>query len=77
MINTVILGSGIAGIGACYKLNGKAIIFEKNDRYGGLLDNFTINGFRFDYAIKLSFAKEKKLEKFLIKHHIYHICRLL
>lgn len=56
---TVILGAGIAGIGAGYKLGEKAVLYEKRDRYGGLCDNFTIGGFRFDYAVHLSFAKEE------------------
>lgn len=54
----VILGAGIAGIGAGYKLGKNAILYEKRERDGGLCDNFTIDDFRFDYAVHLSFAKE-------------------
>lgn len=57
--NTVILGAGIAGIGAGYKLGEKATIYEKRDRYGGLCDNFIVDGFRFDYSVHLSFATEE------------------
>lgn len=57
--NFVILGAGIAGIGAAYKLGNSAVIYEKRKRYGGLLDNFSVNGFRFDHAVHLSFANEK------------------
>lgn len=54
-----ILGAGIAGIGAGYRLGSEAIIYEAKSRYGGLLDNFVVEGFRFDQAIHLSFANEK------------------
>lgn len=43
--NIVILGAGIAGIGAGYKLGKSATLYEKRNRYGGLCDNFTLNGF--------------------------------
>lgn len=56
--NIVILGAGIAGIGAGYKFGKSATLYEKRKRYGGLCDNFTVGGFRFDYAVHLSFATE-------------------
>lgn len=60
--NVIIIGSGIAGLGASYKLNSKGIpniILEKDDTYGGLCSNFTIaGGFRFDRFVHLSFSKE-------------------
>ena len=49
--STVILGSGISGISAGYhlkKAGEESVIFEKNDDWGGLCGNFTIDGFRFD-----------------------------
>jgi protoporphyrinogen oxidase len=55
----IILGAGIAGIAASYELkqnNIDSLILEKNSSWGGLLDNFTIDGFRFDKFIHLSFA---------------------
>ena len=65
-----ILGSGISGIGAAYKLlksNISSQIFEKNNRWGGLIDNFSIKGFRFDKFIHLSFAKEKSVNDVFFK----------
>lgn len=59
MDKIVILGAGIAGIAACYhaKTNGKdATCFEKNSTVGGLVGNFTVQGFRFDNAIHMSFT---------------------
>ncbi|MBK5262265.1 MAG: NAD(P)-binding protein [Peptostreptococcaceae bacterium] len=57
----IILGAGISGLGAGYKLGDKAQIFEMRDRIGGLCDNFLINGFRFDYAVHLSFTKNPQV----------------
>lgn len=55
----VVLGAGVAGIGAGYRLGDAAVIYEARERYGGLCDNFTVDGFRFDTAVHLSFAKEE------------------
>jgi protoporphyrinogen oxidase len=63
---TVILGAGIAGISAAYhlqKAGSKPVIYEAAPRAGGLLDNFTIDGFRFDNAIHLSFASEPEVRE--------------
>jgi len=60
----VVLGAGISGISAAYhakKIGIKAIVYEANERSGGLLDNFTIEGFRFDNAVHLSFATEPEV----------------
>jgi len=51
----VILGAGIAGLGA-YAANNNREIFEAEDSAGGLCDGFAINGFRFDKAVHLSFT---------------------
>ncbi|MDP2761379.1 MAG: NAD(P)-binding protein [Sideroxyarcus sp.] len=62
----VILGGGIAGISAAYhakKLGMKAVVYENSSRAGGLLDNFSIDGFRFDNAIHLSFATEPEVRE--------------
>ncbi|MCA0754959.1 NAD(P)-binding protein [Paenibacillus sp. N4] len=59
MNEIVILGGGVAGLSAAYhaRLSGKsAVIFEAQSYWGGLLDNFVIDGFRFDRAIHLSFT---------------------
>lgn len=60
-IDTVILGAGIAGLGAALaarRQDRRAVIFEARHRTGGLLDNFEVDGFRFDHAVHLSFATE-------------------
>ena len=61
-----ILGAGIAGLGAalrCRELGLDYAVYEKSSRAGGLLDNFQIDGYRFDHAVHLSFATEKKVRK--------------
>ncbi|WP_016675349.1 NAD(P)-binding protein, partial [Yersinia pestis] len=63
-INTVILGAGVAGLGAALKareVNIEYEIFEAKASAGGLLDNFVIDGYRFDNAVHLSFATEEKV----------------
>lgn len=62
MSQTVILGSGISGVSAGHHLekNGdKVVIYEKNNDWGGLCGNFTINGFRFDKFVHFSFAQNE------------------
>lgn len=61
----VIIGSGIAGISAGYHLennNEQVIIYEKDDDWGGLCANFTIDGFRFDRFIHFTFADDEYIK---------------
>jgi protoporphyrinogen oxidase len=62
-----VLGGGIAGISAGYHLNELGLenkVFEKRARWGGLLDNFTINDeYTFDYFVHLSFTKSEIVKK--------------
>lgn len=65
-MHTIILGAGISGLGAGYSLaqNGNnPIILEKDETYGGLCGNFTIEGFRFDRFVHFSFTKDEKVNK--------------
>lgn len=60
--SVVILGAGIAGLGAAQKakhMNLSYKVYEKGEEAGGLLNNFQIGDFRFDNAVHLSFAEEK------------------
>lgn len=60
----IVLGGGITGITAAFfaRQRGKeAVVFEMMPRAGGLVDNFTVDGFRFDNAVHLSFAKEQEV----------------
>ena len=63
-IENLVLGAGIAGLGSGYELKRnkrECLILERNSSYGGLLDNFTIDGFRFDKFIHLSFTKSEEV----------------
>ena len=58
-MGTIILGSGISGISAGYHLKRKGedvVIYEKDNDWGGLCSNFTIDGFRFDKFVHFTFA---------------------
>lgn len=59
MKDIAILGSGISGLSAAWSLNEKGLkttVFEKDSSWGGLCDNFVIDGFRFDRFVHLFFA---------------------
>jgi protoporphyrinogen oxidase len=63
-VDIAILGAGIAGLGAALKAREtgrEAVLFEARTSAGGLLDNFTIDGYRFDLSVHLSFATEPKV----------------
>lgn len=70
MDKIVILGAGIAGISACYhaNANGKnATCFERSSIIGGLVGNFTVQGFRFDKAIHMSFTSNEYVKSIFEK----------
>ena len=65
-VDVLILGGGIAGLGAALRareLGRQAVVFEARERAGGLLDNYTVDGFRFDHAVHLSFATEPRVRQ--------------
>ena len=76
-VENLIIGAGIAGLGAGYELRRKnkdCVIIERNDSYGGLLDNFVVDGFRFDKFIHLSFTKSEEVRQIFDKtpYHTHH-----
>lgn len=67
MDRTIILGAGIAGLGAahaCKILGGSPVVLEKDETFGGLCGCFTIEGFTFDRFVHFSFAKEEEVLDF-------------
>lgn len=74
MAKFVVLGGGIAGISATYHLYGlgdKAICYEANSEAGGLTSSFTVDGFRFDKAIHLSFTSNEYVQQIFAKTPYY------
>ena len=63
MTQYALLGAGISGISAAYHLQQRGhlsvTLFESANVSGGLLGNFTINGFRFDKGVHLSFTTDE------------------
>lgn len=75
-IDVMVLGGGIAGLGAAWRareMGRTAVVYEGRDRAGGLLDHFTVDGFRFDQAVHLSFATEPRVRKLFdsTPHHAH------
>ena len=69
-VDVAILGAGIAGLGASLgatEKGRKPVVFEALGSAGGLLDNFIIDGYRFDHAVHLSFATEPKVREIFDK----------
>ncbi|WP_088281750.1 NAD(P)/FAD-dependent oxidoreductase [Ideonella sp. A 288] len=75
-IDVMVLGGGIAGLGAAWRareLGRSAVVYEARERAGGLLDHFTVDGFRFDQAVHLSFATEPRVRELFDRtpHHTH------
>jgi protoporphyrinogen oxidase len=65
-VDTAVIGGGIAGLAAAFELQrrgGQAVVFEASQQPGGLLAPICINGFTFDTAVHLSFAKEPEVRE--------------
>ncbi len=66
MEKTVILGAGIAGLGAAYacrRKGGNPTVLEKDGTFGGLCGCFSSRGFTFDRFVHFSFTKEPEVLK--------------
>jgi protoporphyrinogen oxidase len=64
MTEVLILGGGIAGLSAAWTaraLGLSALVLEAGARAGGILDSFSVEGFRFDNGVHLSFATEPEV----------------
>lgn len=59
MAEIVVIGAGVAGLAAANQARqaGHEVkVFEAGDRWGGLLDHFTVEGFRFDSGVHFAFS---------------------
>jgi protoporphyrinogen oxidase len=67
--NIAIIGSGMAGLGAAYRLRSEGItpvIYEKNSYYGGHTASFRYeSGFLFDDGPHISFTKDPRIQDLL------------
>ncbi|MBR3408694.1 MAG: NAD(P)-binding protein [Paludibacteraceae bacterium] len=63
-IENLILGAGIAGLGAAYALRKEgqsALVVEKDATYGGLCGDIEIDGFRFDRFVHFTFTQNEEV----------------
>jgi protoporphyrinogen oxidase len=64
--NIVVLGTGMAGFGAAYRLNAEGIppvMYDKNGYYGGHTASFRYDsGFLFDVGPHISFTKDTRIQ---------------
>lgn len=65
--NIVVLGSGMAGFGAAYRLNAEGInpvMYDKNSYHGGHTASFrNQSGFLFDIGPHISFTKDPRIQE--------------
>ena len=67
IVNTVVLGAGIAGLAYASRARGTVKVFEKNAAPGGLCGSFVKDGFTFDYGIHQSFTTIPEAREFFDK----------
>ena len=64
--NIVVLGTGMAGFGAAYRLHAESIaplMYDKNEYYGGHTTSFRYeSGFLFDVGPHISFTKDSRIQ---------------
>jgi len=69
MPNIVILGTGMGGYGAAYRLHAEGItpvMYDKNAYHGGQTGSFRYNsGFVFDIGPHISFTKDPRIQGLL------------
>lgn len=75
----IIIGAGIAGLGAAYALRQEgieALVLEQGKTWGGLCGNFeTLPGFRFDRFVHLSFSDNPQVSEIFVRSTDGHINR--
>ena len=66
MASIVVLGTGMAGFGASFRLNAEGIrpvVYDKNSYYGGHTASFSDeHGFLFDQGPHISFTKDPRIQ---------------
>lgn len=70
MAEIVVIGSGVAGLAAAYharQTGHEVTVFEAKDRWGGLLDHFMVDGFRFDSGVHFAFSSNEEFRGLIEK----------
>ena len=65
MTNIAVLGTGMGGCGAAYRLSQEGlrpVMYDKNPYFGGHTTSFTREGFLFDVGPHISFTKDKRIQ---------------
>lgn len=68
MSNIVVLGTGMAGMGATHRLHAEGVtpvVYDKNPHHGGHTASFVDNGFLFDLGPHISFTKDERIQNLL------------
>lgn len=68
MSNIVVLGTGMAGMGAAYRLHQEGstpVLYDKNSYHGGHTASFVDSGFLFDLGPHISFTKDPRVQALL------------
>ncbi len=65
VVETLVLGGGLAGLSAGYHATGDYRILEREDRVGGLCRTNWYGGFGFDHSIHILFTKRPDLARFI------------
>lgn len=78
MEKIAILGAGMAGFSASYRLHiegFKSVIYEKKPYHGGNSASFKDNGFIFDVGPHVSFTKDERIQKLFAEsiNHEYEV----
>jgi len=60
----IVLGAGLAGLGAAHRLGGRAVIFEAADRVGGISQTVTYDGFSYDLGPHVLFFRSAASREF-------------
>ena len=58
-VDNIIIGAGLAGLSCAYHLEDEYIIFERDDRVGGLCASVNLNGFVFDKSIHILYSADE------------------
>lgn len=70
----MVLGAGMAGLGAYWADRENVEIYEQDKKAGGLCSGFEVNGFHFDQAVHLSFTENEMVRKIFDRtdHYTYN-----